>query len=70
MAGIRWAMKLLPPSMVPSMKRGLMPRYSITGIGHMVLNTLAVHRPSMSCIVSRHRPRRAWAASASSSTSL
>ena len=63
-------MKLLPPSMVPSMKRGLMPRYSITGIGHMVLSTLAVHRPSMSCIVSPASATARWAASASSSISV
>jgi acyl dehydratase len=50
MAGNKWAIKLEPPTMVPSTKVGRIPRYSTTGMGHMVEPTLAVHRPSMSLI--------------------
>ena len=63
-------MKLLPPSMVPSMKLGLRPRYSITGIGHIVLSTLAVQMPSMSAIVKPASATARWAAMASSSMSV
>ena len=56
--------------MVPSTKVGLSPRYSITGIGHMVLSTLAVQRPSMSAMVRPASATAAWAARASNSISV
>ena len=70
MAGSRWATKLDPPSIVLSMNFGRRPRYSTTGMAHIVAEELLVQMPSISAIVRPASRTARLAACASNSISV
>src|SRR5690606_36757763 len=70
MAGSRWATKLDPPRIVLSMNLGRRPRYSTTGMAHIVAEELLVRMPSIAVVVRPATRTARMAACASNSISV